>query len=133
MTLFTTELATVDNKKVIIPNGEIWAGSIVNFSAYDTRRVDLVFGVAYGEDLEKAQSIIARIANADTRILKDPATVIAVDNLGESSVDIICRVWVARADYFPVKWDMTQKVKEALDAEGVSIPFPTRTIINEAA
>ena len=133
ISLFTTELATVDNKKVIIPNGEVWSSSIVNFSAYDTRRVDLVFGVSYGDDLSKAIDVITDEVSKETRGFTDPAPVIAVDNLGESSVDIICRVWVNSSDYFPVKWALLKAVKERLDAEGVNIPFPTRTILQDAA
>ncbi|MEO0398604.1 MAG: mechanosensitive ion channel domain-containing protein [Pseudomonadota bacterium] len=132
VSLFTTVLATVDNKKVIIPNGEVWAGSIVNYSAFDERRVDLVFGVSYDDDLNAAQRVISDAVAAETRILRDPEPTIEVDTLNDSSVDIICRVWVARSDYFPVKWALTKDVKERLDAAGVSIPFPTRTIVSAA-
>ncbi|MEL6360150.1 MAG: mechanosensitive ion channel domain-containing protein [Pseudomonadota bacterium] len=129
--LFTTVLATVDNKKVIIPNGEVWSGSVINYSAYPKRRVDLTFGVSYNDDLQKAMTTIKSVVDADTRIDQDPAPTIAVDNLGDSSVDIICRVWVDSGNYFPVKWDLTQKVKERLDSDGITIPFPTQTLIYE--
>jgi len=129
ITLFTTVLATVDNRKIIIPNGEVFASSVTNYSAYDTRRVDLVFGVGYGADLDKAMGIIRTALREETRAKGDPEPVIAVDNLGDSSVDIICRVWVDKADYFPVKWALTKEVKERFDAQGVDIPFPTRTIV----
>ncbi len=132
MTLFTTIIATVDNKKIIIPNGEVWAGSVVNFSAYDQRRVDLVFGVSYDDDLNKSVTVIRDAVSADARIKSTPEPVIAVDNLGDSSVDIICRVWVESGDYFPVKWALTKDVKERFDAAGITIPYPTQTVIRPA-
>lgn len=131
ITLFTTELATVDNKKVIIPNGMVWDNPIVNYSGCETRRVDLVFGVSYSADLNQAMRSIRSVVEKEERALRDPEPVIAVDNLGDSSVDIICRVWVAGADYFPVKWALTKAVKEQFDADGVGIPFPTRTLVME--
>ncbi|MEL7490519.1 MAG: mechanosensitive ion channel domain-containing protein [Pseudomonadota bacterium] len=133
ITLFTTELATADNKKIIMPNSEVWSSSIVNFSAYDTRRVDLVFGVSYGDDLNKAVTLIKDEVGKEKRGLASPEAVVAVDNLGDSSVDIICRVWVNASDYFPVKWALTQAVKERFDAEGIEIPFPTTTVVRSAA
>ncbi|MGD9799541.1 MAG: mechanosensitive ion channel family protein [Parvularculaceae bacterium] len=131
ITLFTTELATVDNKKVIIPNGMVWDNPIANYSGCETRRVDLVFGVSYSADLNQAMRSIRSVVEKEERALRDPEPVIAVDNLGDSSVDIICRVWVAGADYFPVKWALTKAVKEQFDADGVGIPFPTRTLVME--
>ena len=131
--LFTTEIATSDNKKIIVPNGKIFDDVITNYAGYETRRVDLVFGVSYNDDLDKSKALIKSEAEKDTRILRDPETVIEVDNLGDSSVDIICRVWVNGGDYFPVKWALTKAVKERFDAEGVSIPFPSRTIYTESA
>ena len=131
--LFTTEIATVDNKKIIVPNGKIFDDVITNFAGYDTRRVDFVFGVSYGDDLGKAMDVIRSEVEKEKRAKGDPEPVIAVDNLGDSSVDIICRVWVDRGDYFPVKWALTKAVKEALDAAGVDIPFPTRTVFSKTA
>lgn len=131
--LFTTEIATVDNKKMIIPNGKIFDDVITNFAGYPTRRVDFVFGVSYGDDLNKAMALIKAEVDKDDRIKNDPEVVIAVDNLGDSSVDIICRVWVDRADYFPVKWAMIKAVKESFDEAGVSIPFPCRSVYMENA
>ncbi len=131
--LFTTEIATVDNKKIIVPNGKIFDDVITNFAGYETRRVDLVFGVSYSDDLDKAMSLIKTELDKDSRCKKDPEPVVAVDNLGASSVDIICRVWVERADYFPVKWALIKNVKERFDAEGVSIPFPCRSVYMEKA
>ena len=131
--LFTTELATPDNKKIIIPNGKIFDDVITNYAGYDTRRVDFVFGVSYGDDLDKAMRLIRSEVEKQPRAKAEPAPVIAVDTLGDSSVDIVCRVWVERADYFDVKWALTQAVKERFDAEGVSIPFPTRSVYTERA
>ncbi len=131
--LFTTVLATADNKMIIIPNGKIFDDVITNYAGYDTRRVDFVFGVSYSDDLDKAMALIRVEVDKDARINADPEPVIAVDNLGDSSVDIICRVWVAGSDYFPVKWALIKAVKERFDAEGVSIPFPTRSVYTEKA
>lgn len=129
ITLFTTELATLDNKKVVIPNGRVWDNPIVNFSAYDTRRIDLVFGVSYDDDLDKAIGAIREEVESEARILNDPEPAIAVDSLGDSSVNLACRVWVNSADYLAVKWDLTRAVKERFDKVGVTIPFPTRQLI----
>ena len=129
--LFTTEIATVDNKKIIVPNGKIFDDVITNYAGYSTRRVDLVFGVSYGDDLDRAMALIGDEVGKDDRIMANPEPTIAVDNLGDSSVDIICRVWVDKGDYFPVKWALLKAVKERFDAEGVTIPFPTRVVHRE--
>ena len=129
--LFTTELATVDNKKIIVPNGKIFDDVITNYAGYATRRVDFVFGVSYGDDLDRAMALIQSEVEKETRGLTDPAPVIAVNELNSSSVDIICRVWVETPDYFAVKWALTKAVKERFDAEGVTIPFPCRTLYME--
>ena len=131
--LFTTVLATPDNKMIIIPNGKIFDDVITNYAGYNTRRVDFVFGVSYTDDLDRAMDLIRAETAKDERVKKDPDVVIAVDNLGDSSVDITCRVWVDGADYFAVKWALTKAVKERFDAEGVSIPFPTRSVYTEKA
>ena len=131
--LFTTEIATGDNKKIIIPNGKIFDSVITNYAGYPRRRVDFVFGVSYNDNLDKAMDLIRAEVAKEQRGLTDPEPVIVVDNLGDSSVDIICRVWVERADYFAVKWALTKAVKERFDAEGVSIPFPSRSIYTENA
>lgn len=129
--LFTTEIATPDNKKVIVPNGKIFEDVITNYAGYPTRRVDLVFGVSYGDDLDKAKMLIREEVEKEPRSKSDPAPVIEVDELGDSSVNIICRVWVDGSDYFPTKWALTKAVKERFDASGVSIPFPTRSVYTE--
>lgn len=122
--IFTSTLASLDNKEIIIPNGQIMGGSITNFSAKDTRRVDMVFGIGYGDDLKKAKDILVRIMEEDERILKDPEYTVAVSELGDSSVNFVVRPWVKADDYWDVLWDTTEKVKLTFDAEGISIPFP---------
>ena len=129
ITLMATELATLDNRKIILPNGAVWSSAIVNYSAHETRRLDLIFGVSYSDDLRKAMAAVKAEVYAETRILADPEPVIVIDSLGDSSVNILCRIWTASADLFPVKWALTQAVKERFDAEGVTIPFPTRQLV----
>ena len=124
ITIFTTELATVDNKKIIVPNGQAWGSVITNYSAHDTRRVDMVFGIDYDDDIDKAMKIIEGVAKRDKRVLRDPAPFCAVSNLGDSSVDITVRLWCATSDYWGIKFDALKNVKEAFDAGGVSIPYP---------
>lgn len=126
--ILTTELKTPDNVKIIMPNSQIMSGSITNFSAHATRRVDMVVGVGYGDDLNKAKQIMVALLEADERVLKEPAPQVAVSNLGDSSVDFVVRPWVNAADYWTFKFDFTQAVKEKFDAEGVSIPFPQRDV-----
>lgn len=128
MNLMTTRFNTWDNKVVIVPNNQIWGSVITNISRTNRRRVDMVFGIGYGDSMEKAQSILERIVAAHPNVLKDPAPVIRVNALGESSVDFIVRPWVLPADYWTVYWDVTRKVKEEFDREGVSIPFPQRDV-----
>ena len=127
--LFTTELATVDNVQIIIPNSAIWSSSIVNYSYHDTRRVDLVFGVGYGSDLKVAEAALRKLMDDEDRILDTPEPFLMVTELGASSVNFTMRVWCDRADYAPLKFDLTRGAKDKLDAAGVDIPFPTTTII----
>ena len=129
VTLFTTELATLDNVQIIIPNSAIWSGSIINYSHHDTRRVDLVFGVSYGSDLKVAEDTLRQLMEDDDRIHDDPAPFLMVTELGASSVDFTMRVWCDRGNYAPLKFDLTRRAKEALDEAGVDIPFPTTTVI----
>lgn len=133
LNLFTTELATPDNVQIIVPNGKAWGSIITNYSAHDTRRVDMVFGIDYGDDAGRAMEIILELARADDRVLPDPAPWARVTNLGDSSVDITTRVWCKAADYWELKFDMTRKVKEAFDAQGVSIPYPHTVEIQKSA
>lgn len=126
--ILTTVLKTGDNKQIIVPNSQIMSSIITNYSANDTRRVDLVFGVSYSDDLDKVRSILKELTDADERILKDPECVIKVSELADSSVNFICRPWVKTADYWPVFWDMTEAVKKRFDEEGISIPFPQQDV-----
>ena len=126
--IFTTMLRTPDNKKVIIPNAGLTGGNIVNWSATGTRRVDMVFGIGYGDDIDKAKQIISETLAADDRILKDPAPQVALSELADSSVNFIARPWVKTGDYFGVLFDTTETVKKRFDAEGISIPFPQRDV-----
>lgn len=122
--VFTTELNTGDNKRIIIPNGQAMGGTITNYSTNDTRRVDLVMGIGYGDDIDKAKKVLEDIVAADDRILKDPAPTIAVVELADSSVNFVVRPWVNKADYWGVYFGLTEAVKKRFDKEGISIPFP---------
>ena len=133
--LFTTELATGDNVKIIMPNGQIWGQAIANFSANPTRRVDLMMGIDYGDNIDTAMATIKRVIGEETRALTDQDSTVAVAELADSSVNIVVRVWVNAADYWGVRWDLTKKLKEQLEADGISIPFPQQTVhhVNQAA
>lgn len=128
ITIFTTELSTADNKKVIVPNSSAMGGNIVNYSAHDTRRVDLVMGISYEDDIDKAKRVLEDILNADERVLKEPAPTVAVVELADSSVNFVVRPWVNKADYWGVYFDVTETVKKRFDAEGISIPFPQQDV-----
>ncbi len=128
ISLFTTQMRTPDNKTIIIPNAGITGGNITNFSAKETRRVDLLIGVSYNDDLKKVKEVLADILEKDERILRDPAWTIGVVALADSSIDFAVRPWVKAADYWGVYFDTLQAVKERFDAEGISIPFPQRDI-----
>ncbi|OED50367.1 mechanosensitive ion channel family protein [Leisingera sp. S232] len=132
LNLFITELATPDNVQIIVPNGQAWGAIITNFSHHDTRRVDMVFGIDYGDSADAAKAIILEQAAADARVLKDPEPWVRVTNLGDSSVDLTARVWCDAADYWEVKFALTQGVKEAFDAKGISIPYPHSVEIKKA-
>ena len=124
ISIFTTVMTTADNKEIIVPNGAIIGGNITNFSARSTRRVDMVFGIAYDDDLQKAKTILEEIVAADARVLAEPAPVITVGELADSSVNFLVRPWVNSGDYWAVLWDTTEAVKLRFDAAGLSIPFP---------
>lgn len=126
--IFNTLLKTPDNREIIVPNGQIYSGTITNFSARDTRRIDLVFGIGYEDDIKKAKQLIEQIMTADDRILKDPAAAVALGELADSSVNINVRPWVKSEDYWPVRADLLENVKAAFDANGISIPFPQRDV-----
>ena len=126
--IFTTVLASPDNIKVIIPNAQVTGGNILNYSVNGTRRVDLVAGVSYEDDIKKAQEVIEQVLAADSRVLKDPPATVAVSELGDSSVNFVVRPWVKSADYWDVYFDITAKVKLSLDQNGISIPYPQRDV-----
>ena len=126
--IFCTIIKTGDNKKVIVPNSDIGGGTITNYSAKPTRRVDMVFGIGYEDDIKKAKQVLERILKADERILKDPAPVIAVSELADSSVNFVVRPWVKSSDYWGVFWDTHETVKVEFDKEGISIPFPQQDV-----
>jgi len=126
--LFTTILCTPDNIKIMVPNGKIFGNVIKNISAYDTRRVDMVMGIGYTSDIQKAYDVMSEIMKADDRILSDPAPQIAVSELADSSVNLVVRPWVKKEDYWNVKFDLTRKFKEAFDANGIDIPFPQQVV-----
>ncbi len=128
ISLMTTELATVGNFQVIMPNNTIWNSPILNFSVYPRRRAEWVFGVAYGADLGTAERIIREVLASDTRTIADPPVWLQVNNLGEFSVDFLVRAWVDREAFWDYQADIKRRVKEAFDANGVEIPFPTRTL-----
>lgn len=130
ISIIATELATVDNLQVIIPNSNVFAAPITNYSTYPTRRAEWTFGVSYGTDLKAAEEIIRSTIMADPRALAEPEPFVQVNNLGDFSVDFLVRVWCNRADYFQFQADMKRQVKEAFDAGGIDIPFPTRMVLN---
>ncbi|MVO15241.1 mechanosensitive ion channel family protein [Parasedimentitalea huanghaiensis] len=133
LNLFITELTTPDNVQIIIPNGQAWGAVITNYSHHETRRVDLVFGIDYGDNADTAKEIILAQANADTRVLQNPEPWVRVTNLGDSSVDLTTRIWCKAEDYWELKFAMTQAVKEAFDAKGISIPYPHQVEIKREA
>jgi small conductance mechanosensitive channel len=122
--IFSSTFLTPDNKQVIIPNGKIYADVITNFSATGTRRIDMIFGISYEDDIAKAKGIIEDTLNAENRILKDPEYVIAVGELADSSVNFYVRPWVATSNYWNVYFDLTEKIKLEFDKNEISIPFP---------
>ena len=126
--IFTTELKTPDNKKVIVPNAKATGDNITNFTVNEQRRVDIVAGVSYGDDLDKVRKILEKILAEDERILKDPAPTIGVLELADSSVNFAVRPWVSTADYWDVFFALQEKIKKRFDEEGVSIPFPQQDV-----
>lgn len=123
-----TELASLGNVQIIVPNSEVWGNTITNYSIYESRRAEWTFGVAYGANLKQAEEVIRDTIMGDSRSWSDPAPFIQVNNLGDFSVDFLVRVWCSSADYFQYQADMKRKVKEALDVAGIEIPFPARTL-----
>jgi len=128
ISIFTTNLRTPDNLGVIVPNSAITGGSITNFAAKDTRRCDLKFGIAYDDDIAAAKKAIWEVLNADPRILKDPAPIVGVMELADSSVNLVVWPRVARTDFLQVKFDLNERIKAALESAGCTIPFPQRDV-----
>lgn len=126
--ILTTVLKTGDNKKVIVPNGQIMDSVITNYSANERRRVDMVVGVSYDDDLDKVRSTLEQLVAADDRILDDPSCTIAVSALADSSVNFVVRPWVKSADYWGVMFDLTEAIKKRFDKEGISFPFPQQDV-----
>ncbi|QDG78986.1 mechanosensitive ion channel family protein [Labrenzia sp. PHM005] len=132
LNIFVTELVTGDNVQIIMPNGQAWGAVITNFSAHPKRRLDLTFGIDYGDDADKAIQIILDTANADERVHKDPEPWVRLTNLGDSSVDLGVRLWCDAGDYWELKFHMLKSVKEAFDAGGISIPYPHQVEIQKS-
>lgn len=128
ISIFNTVLKTPDNRVITVPNSQIYGGTITNFSAMDTRRIDLVFGVGYADNVERAKEIMMGILEADERILKDPAPQVMMLELADSSVNFAVRPWVASGDYWAVRADVLEKTKKALEDAGLSIPYPQRDV-----
>ena len=128
ITLFTTVLATAENIKVMVPNGKLFGDVIKNASAYDTRKVDLVVGIGYHSDIQKAYDFIDGLLKQDTRVLPAPAPQIAVSELADSRVNFIIHPWVKKDDYWPVRFDLTRGIKEAFDKNNMEIPIPQRAV-----
>lgn len=122
--IFNTILKTPDNKTIIIPNGGLSTSSMVNFSTEANRRVDFVFGIAYGDDVDKAKSVLRKLIDADSRIHKDPEPFIAVSELADSSVNLVVRVWSEATNYWGIFFDLTENVYKTFEKEGINIPFP---------
>ncbi len=126
--IFSTILHTGDNVKVVVPNSQVYGQTVKNFSANDTRRIDLIMGVGYDDDLQVAQDTILQVLSGDERILEDPAPTVAVHALGDSSVDFVVRPWCKASDYWPLRWHLLRQLKERLEAAGCSIPYPQRDV-----
>lgn len=128
ISIFATTLHTLDNKVIIVPNAAVSGGNITNFSTKEIRRIDLKFGIGYGDDLKLAKKVLEDIMNADDRVLSDPAPFVGVLELGDSSVNFVFRPWVRSEDYWDVYFDMNEKVKLTFDEKGISIPYPQMDI-----
>jgi small conductance mechanosensitive channel len=128
ISLFTTHMNTPDNVHIVVPNAEIWGASIKNYSHNETRRIQIDIGIGYGDDIDKALRVAQSVCKADKRVHKDPAPLVAVSNLGDSSVDLLVRVWCRGSDFWALKWGLTKALKEAFDKEGIEIPYPQRVV-----
>jgi len=128
MSLVSTTILTFDNQKLIVPNNKIWGDVIRNKTSETTRRVDMVFGIGYADDISRAERVLQEIIRAHELVLEDPEPMIRLNELGDSSVDFIVRPWTKTEDYWTVYWDVTREVKSRFDEEGISIPFPQRDV-----
>ena len=128
VSIVSTTILTFDNQVVVVPNTMVWDSVITNVNASDTRRIDLVFGIDYDDDVELAKKTLTEIILAHPLVLDDPAPNIRLHELADSSVNLFCRPWVKSGDYWTVHWDLTRQVKEHFDAEGISIPYPQRDV-----
>lgn len=126
--IFSTIMKTPDNVMITVPNSQVWGNEIKNYNGFDTRRIDLVMGIDYGDDIQTAMDTIQKIVTGHDKVLAEPAPVIAVSNLGDSSVDLVARPWVNGPDYWSVRFDLTRQLKEGLEAAGCSFPFPQRDV-----
>jgi small conductance mechanosensitive channel len=128
VTIFSTIMKTPDNVMITVPNSQVWGNEIKNYNGFDTRRVDMVMGISYDDDIQVAMDTIRDIVAADERVLPDPQPLIAVSELADSSVNIVVRPWCSGADYWPLRFDLTRKLKEGLEAAGCSIPYPQQDV-----
>jgi len=126
--ILSTILKTGDNKQIVVPNAQIMNSIITNYSANNTRRVDMIIGVSYDDNLDKVRDTLRELVNADSRIMQDPECLIAVAELADSSVNFFVRPWVASSDYWAVKFDLTESIKKRFDQDGISFPFPQRDV-----
>lgn len=126
--IFSTLLKTGDNREIIVPNSQIYGGTIINYNARPTRRIDMVIGIGYGDDIRKAKSVLEEIIKAEPRILEEPAPAISVADLAESSINLNVRPWVSSGDYWAVRSDLLETIKGRFDEQGISIPYPQRDV-----
>jgi small conductance mechanosensitive channel len=128
MNLVSTMIMTFDNQLLVVPNNKIWGDVIRNITNQNTRRVDMTFGIGYSDDVSKAERVLTEIVTSHEKVLEDPAPMIRLHELGDSSVNFIVRPWSKTSDYWDVYWDVTREVKRRFDTEGISIPFPQRDV-----
>ncbi len=128
ITLFVTELATGDNVQILAPNGQVWGSCVRNFSHHSTRRIDCLIGISYDDDIDHAFASATGVVESDSRVLQDPAPMIAVSELGDSSVNLTVRAWCDAGDYWPLRFDLNKSLKERFDADKISIPYPQRDV-----
>ncbi len=126
--LFVTTMATGDNVQILMPNSSVWGGNIKNFGAYENRRIDLVVGVSYDDDIDLAIKTVNEVLAAEPRVLDEPVPTVACMELGDSSVNLVVRPWVKASEYWPTRWDLIKAIKESIEAAGCSFPYPQRDV-----